>query len=77
MTSSQYACDQQWNAGLEAGFQRWMCGARSARLRCSYRTVKGNRNAVSLQPLETPVGHMAVVADLDGNSGTIYRRKVS
>jgi predicted enzyme related to lactoylglutathione lyase len=28
-----------------------------------------------LEPLETPVCHMAVVADPDGNSVTIHRRK--
>lgn len=32
--------------------------------------------AFRLEPLETPVCHMAVVADPDGNSVTIHRRKV-
>jgi predicted enzyme related to lactoylglutathione lyase len=31
--------------------------------------------AFSVEPMETPVCHMAVVADPDGNSITIHRRK--
>jgi catechol 2,3-dioxygenase-like lactoylglutathione lyase family enzyme len=32
--------------------------------------------AFFLEPLETPVCHMAVVSDPDGNSVTIHRRKI-
>lgn len=37
--------------------------------------LKANGCAFRLEPLETPVCHMAVVSDPDGNSVTIHRRK--
>lgn len=37
--------------------------------------LKAHGCAFRLEPLETPVCHMAVVSDPDGNSVTIHRRK--
>jgi predicted enzyme related to lactoylglutathione lyase len=37
--------------------------------------LKEHGVAFSVDPMETPVCHMAVVADPDGNSITIHRRK--
>ena len=37
--------------------------------------LKANSCSFRLEPLETPVCHMAVVSDPDGNSVTIHRRK--
>ncbi len=37
--------------------------------------LKSSGCTFHLEPLETPVCHMAVVADPDGNSVTIHRRK--
>ena len=37
--------------------------------------LKANGCAFRLEPLETPVCHMAVVSDPDGNSVMIHRRK--
>ncbi len=37
--------------------------------------MKQNRVTFVLEPIETPVCHMAVVSDPDGNSVTIHKRK--
>lgn len=38
--------------------------------------LKDNKVAFLVEPLETPVCHMAICSDPDGNSLTIHKRKV-
>ncbi|MET0514742.1 MAG: VOC family protein [Nitrospiraceae bacterium] len=38
--------------------------------------LRANGCAFRLEPMETPVCHMAVISDPDGNSVTIHQRKV-
>ncbi len=61
----------EWKASAGGG----SVGLEVADFEAAIRELKAGGYAIPLGPLDTPVCHMAVVSDPDGNSVTIHKRK--